>query len=347
MNEQLSNISDEDFFGSHDPDTNKVGVSNLPSQTADKHKAIYFEAVSATQDLCIQLKKTGEGTGDRLKNAIEQVVVALREDERMLMGLANAPYSYISRNIETDGELFAAIVVHGVNVMMYSLKISLDMGVPDLRLPYIGMASVCYRFGALSLPEKTLLAAVNEAGAVMEMDALTAQSDSYLEKISVADFHVDSARYLMTLARENGEVLWQTSLREAMYQYSIVIHMAHEFEKLTHQPAYGRALAPVDAMRKIRDEMSSYFNPDIIKLFFNHLSIYPLGSFVKLSSGETAKVVTVNNHSIIRPTVVIVLDEEGREKLTPVRIDLKMKPNIYIKRAVMDPFLTERYIDLF
>ncbi len=319
----------------------------MPTAIATQHKRIYFDAVVATQKLCVQLRESNAGPGDNLKNAIEQVIAALREDERMLMGLANAPYSYVSRNVETDGELFAAISVHGVNVMIYSLKISLDMGVPNIRLPYIGMAGVFYRFGGLGLPEKTLLAAVDQSGAVMEMDALTAQSDSYLEKISISDFHIDSVRYLMTLARENGEVLWQTSTREAMYQYSIVIHMAHEFEKLTHQPAYGKALAPVDAMRKIRDEMNNYFNPEIIKLFFNHLSIYPLGSFVKLSSGETAKVVEVNQHSIIRPTVVIVLDEEGREKVQPVRINLKLKPNLYIRRAVVDPFLTERYIDLF
>jgi len=345
----MSDIRDEEFFGASAPfpQLGERTVSDLPAEIADKHKKIYFSLVSIFQKLCVELKDNGGADGNPLKLAIEDTIGALREDERMSLGLANAPYPYVARNIENGDKLFRAVVIHGVNVMVYSLKISLDIGVPDIRLPYIGMAAICYRIGALSLPKEKLAASPDDTGTMLEMDALAAESGKYLEGIEIDDFHMESIQYLLTLARENSDTLRQTSLREAMYQYSIIIHMAHEFEKLTHQPAYGASLSPVDAMKRIRDEMSSYFNPEIIKLFFNHLSIYPLGSFVKLSSGETAKIVKVNETSIIRPTVMIVLDEEGREKPDPARINLRLKPNLYIKKAVVDPFLTERYIDLF
>jgi len=338
-----------EFFGAEpvsDP-FNAPPSSNLPADIAEEHKQIYNQVVTSFQTLCENLKADGRADGEPLKNAIDQTIDALRADERMLMGLANAPYSYVTRNIENGGKLFGAVVMHGVNVMLYSLKISLDIGVPDIRLPYVAMAAICYRIGALKLPEAKLAAGLDDVGTTLEMDALMSESQKYLENIEIDGFHMESVHYLMTLARDNSETLRQTSLREAMYQYSIVIHMAHEFEKLTHQPVYGNSLSPVDAMKKIRDEMDGYFNPEIIKMFFNHLSIYPLGSFVKLSSGETAKVVEVNKSSIIRPVVMIVLDDEGREKEVPSRINLRLKPNLYIKKAVVDPFLTERYIDLF
>jgi len=347
--EQMSDIKDDEFFGAVSPPSpfEKDAISSLPKETAARHRRIYFQVVDSFQQICVELKKDGVADGLPLKESIENAIEALREDERMLMGLANAPYSYSARNVDNGNELFKAVVLHGVNVMVYSLKISLDIGVPDIRLPYIGMAAICYRVGALALPKQKLLAGPDDVGAMLEMDALVTESEKLLDRIKIPEFHMESVQYLMTLARENGEALRQTNLREAMYQYSIVIHMAHEFEKLTHQPAYGATLSPVDAMRKIRDEMDGYFNPEIIKLFFNHLSIYPLGSFVKLSSGETAKIIGVNEKSIIRPTVMIILDEEGREKPLPARINLRLKPNLYIKRAVVDPFLTERYIDLF
>ena len=123
----------------------------------------------------------------------------------------------------------------------------------------------------------------------------------------------------------------------------MVIQLCNEFEALTHQKSY----APIDAMKRLRDEMDSFFHPDIIRLFFNKLSIYPLGSYVRLSSGETAKIVKINENFLMRPVIMIVLDEEGREKERPAKINLREKFNLYIKHAISDEALTERFLYLF
>jgi len=100
-------------------------------------------------------------------------------------------------------------------------------------------------------------------------------------------------------------------------------------------------------MKKLRDSMNSFFHPDIIKIFFDKLSIYPLGSFVRLSSKETAKIVKINENFIMRPVVLIVLDEEGAVKSNPSRINLREKFNLYIKQPVLDESLTERFLHMF
>ena len=330
---------DDGFFGlSAQPEQS---VSDLPADVADANKKAYFTLLSVFQKLCIDLKSEGKADGNELKNQIDTIIALLQEDERMLLGLANAPYSYVRRNIEE--KLYGPIVIHGVNTMLYSLKISIDLGVPAIRLPYIAAAAICHRLGLLNLPDDHLI----ESGNTAEFDRNPQAASDLINHITIDDFHIESIQYLITLVGEDQQLLRKTSLREAMYQYSMVIHLCSEFETLTHQPAFGNALSPVDAMKKMRDEMKDYFHPDIIKLFFNKLSIYPLGSFVKLSSNETAKIVKVNENFIIRPEVMIVLDSEGREKLKPVRINLREKPNLYIKKAVINDYLTEKYIDLF
>ena len=54
-------------------------------------------------------------------------------------------------------------------------------------------------------------------------------------------------------------------------------------------------------------------------------------------------IATIANHPVSNLTI-IVLDNEGREKLKPARINLREKPNIYIKKAVVNDYLTEKYI---
>jgi hypothetical protein len=334
---------DDGFFGI--PEEPYDNVSALPKEVAEKNKHAYFGLISTFQKLCADLKFDGRADGNGLKCSIADIIGLLQDDERMLLGLANAPYPYIVRNL--NEKVYGSIVIHGVNVMVYSLKISIDLGVPAIRLPYIGTAAIFHRLGLLDISEERLLDSCDRVDVIKDEDIERQEPAAYIEKIDIDDFHIESIQYLINLIYEDQQLLRKTSLREAMYQYSMVIHLCAEFESLTHQPAFGNALSPVDAMKTMRNEMKDYFHPDIIKLFFNKLSIYPLGSFVKLSSGETAKIVEVNENFIIRPVVMIVLDPDGREKLRPVRINLREKPNLYIKKAVVDDYLTEKYIDLF
>ena len=341
--QEQNNAIDDGFFGV--PEYQEEDVSALSQEVADEYKKAYFYMLDVFQKLCSDLKSNGKADGNELKIAIEVIVEALQTDERMLLGLANAPYAYILRHADRD--LYGTIVIHGVNVMIYSLKVSLDLGVPEIRLPYIASASLFHRLGLLDLPEEKLFASLDQIEIIDEISKYKQDPAKFINSISIDDFHIESIQYLINLIQEDQQILRKTSLREAMYQYSMVIHLCYEFEILTHQLSYGSALSPVDAMKKMRDEMKGYFHPDIIKLFFNKLSIYPLGTYVKLSSHETAKIVMVNENFIIRPVVMIVLDNEGREKFVPVRLNLREKPNLYIKKAVVNDYLTEKYIDLY
>jgi len=338
------NQQDDAFFGMP-PFVEDEIVSDILPERSVANKSVYFKAIMDFQKLCEILKSDGVANGNELRKTIDDLIALLKEDERMLVGLANAQHSYTIRQL--DSPVYNAIVIHGVNVMVYSLKLSIDIGVPEIRLPYIAAAALFHRLGLTALPEEKLLAPHTQTETTLEIDSFERDPAEFISKITIDDFHIDSIQYLIALAKNDQQVLKKTSLREAMYQYSMVIHLCFQFERLTHQIAPGNTLSPLDAMKKMRDELRNYFQPDIIKFFFNKLSIYPLGTFVKLSSNETAKVVKVNEDFIIRPEVMIVLDPDGKEKAAPVRINLRKKPNLYIKKGVLNDFLTEKYIDLF
>lgn len=335
---------DDDFFN-FSPSLENEKTTTQADQTRNRHKEAYFNLIRAFQSACLDLKADREVDGNVLKGAIDEIISYLKEDERMLLGLANAPYSYVLRNLEE--EVFGIIVIHSINVMIYSLKISIDLVVPDIRLPYIGAAALYHRLGLLKMPDAQLCASSVDEALLQEINNYDQNPETFIRKINIDDFHMESIQYLITLVKEDQQILQKTSLREAMYQYSMVIHLCYEFEKLTHQPTTGKILSTVDAMKIIRDDMADYFHPEIVKIFLNRFSIYPIGTFVKLSSSETAKIVSINEKSLLRPEIMIVLDDEGREKIEPIRLNLCKKPNIYIKKAVIDEFLTEKYIDLF
>ena len=338
------NKQDESFFGMS-PLVDEGCASDVSEELSSRNKKVYFQAIADFQKLCENLKSEGTADGNELRKTFDDVISLLKDDERMLISLANAQHSYTTRQLETP--VYNSLVIHGVNVMIYSLKLSIDIGVPDIRLPYIAAAALFHRLGLVALPEDQLLGLNGNSEAAMKIDSYEQNPVEFINNITIDDFHIESIQYLIALVKDDQQVLKKTSLREAMYQYSMVIHLCFDFERLTHQVSSGNGLSPLDAMKKMRDEMQGYFQPDIIKFFFNKLSIYPLGTFVKLSSNEIAKIVKINENFIIRPEIIVVLDHSGKEKSVPVRINLREKPNLYIKKGVVNDFLTEKYIDLF
>jgi hypothetical protein len=141
-------ISEAAFFGEEER-TEQVSAFDLSKQ-------VYFDIISLFNETCVKLKQEDMVDCNQLLEYIKQISSLLKQDERMLMGLANTPYSYIQHQI--GEQPYSAIVVHGVNLTIYSMKILIDLGVPDNRLPYLGVAALCSRLGLLDASDEDLKA---------------------------------------------------------------------------------------------------------------------------------------------------------------------------------------------
>lgn len=320
------------------------GEAEVPLEPSvfEKSKEAYLDLIHAYQEISLKLQKDEEVDCNSLRESIDGIIALLREDERMLLGMANTPYSYALRHSKVQP--YVAVVVHGVNIAIYSLKLLLDLAVPENRLTYLGLAALFSHVGLLGSSIEYLESEPSESKNDMVLDN---EPEKFISKVRIQNFHTESIKSLISIIKQEQLFLGATTLTEAVHQYAMVIHICDEFEKLTHQRAYGELASPIDAMKILRDKMKNYFNKDIIKFFFNKLSIYPIGSYVQLSSKETAKIVGINENFIMRPIILIVLDAEGREKIEPVRVNLREKPTLYIKKAIQNEALYEKFIMKF
>ena len=311
---------------------------------AQIRKSCYFEIIKQYHSICVELRTNSKASATTLQKLINQFIELYVKDERVFLSLANANYSYIYKQL--NEKIYGIIVIHGINTMIYSLKISIALGVPEIRLPYICFAALFRCLNLLDLQEDKLVLAVLNNDIINEITNPNKSINDFLSKIKFNDFDTEFLNSLSeNLTKINSKSIDETE-NEMIIQYSYIIYLCDEFEKLTHLYSAGKKLAPVDAMKKLRDEMVEHFNTDIIKVFFNNLSIYPVGTYVKLSSGEIAKIVQLNNNSLLRPVVMIVVDESGKMKKEPVKVNLREKPNLYIRKPVVDENLTQEYIDL-
>jgi HD-GYP domain-containing protein (c-di-GMP phosphodiesterase class II) len=119
--------------------------------------------------------------------------------------------------------------------------------------------------------------------------------------------------------------------REEIHIPARVIQVADLFEALTHPRPYREGhMEPFEAMCHIvREVKEGKLDRNVVSAFIDSVSIYPVGSFVELSDGRAAKVVSANRGYPFRPKV---MPQGGSET-----VDLSEKPDLYIRRQTSAP----------
>jgi HD-GYP domain-containing protein (c-di-GMP phosphodiesterase class II) len=94
-------------------------------------------------------------------------------------------------------------------------------------------------------------------------------------------------------------------------QLAVVTSLADVYDALTTDRPYRKSLLPYDAMRIIISQTYSDFDVDVVRAFLRAMSIYPLGSLVRLNTKEVGLIIKVNERAIVRPTIRILIDSNG------------------------------------
>jgi putative nucleotidyltransferase with HDIG domain len=107
--------------------------------------------------------------------------------------------------------------------------------------------------------------------------------------------------------------------------YARLINVVDTYGAMVSPRAYRLPMLPFQAMRVVMDDgAKGMLDWDIVQAFVRALSIYPIGSYVKLEGGEIARVVRSQPEIPEKPVIAVVADAQRNILKTPVEIDLAM-----------------------
>jgi HD-GYP domain-containing protein (c-di-GMP phosphodiesterase class II) len=132
-------------------------------------------------------------------------------------------------------------------------------------------------------------------------------------------------------------------------KFSRIVSIADVFTALINRRSYRESLVPYQAMVSLLSMGGEgHLDGEHIKQFLKTMSIFPLGSLVRLTSGRIAKVVGPNASEFTKPVVSLLTSENGvpLAKKEVAQIDLTASeekivealPNHIISHNVMDGF---------
>jgi putative nucleotidyltransferase with HDIG domain len=225
---------------------------------------------------------------------------------------------------------------HSLNVSILAVLLGKRMGLDRPALLKIGLAGLLHDVGKARLPAKIL----NKPGRLTESefhavkghsmwshDLLQKQANMPREILrAVAEHH----------ERHDGSGYPRGLKGQEISLFSRVIAVADVFDALTSKRAYKDAMPPAQALSMMYQWRGRQFATEDIETFIQCIGVFPVGSFVRLTGGEHAIVISANPQRPTKPQVKVVLDA----RLRPLRsrvLDLEAAPEAQSIAEVLNP----------
>ena len=114
----------------------------------------------------------------------------------------------------------------------------------------------------------------------------------------------------------------QTDGTARQHLFSQIVSLADAYEVLTAVRVYYKAPMPSDeVIRALVKKRGSDFDATLVKAFINMIGIFPIGTLLKLSSGEIGLVVHQTS-DLMRPRVLLLTKFDGSEKESGEEVSL-------------------------
>ena len=228
------------------------------------------------------------------------------------------------------------IVSHSVNVAVFSIKIGIGLRYDRDKLLRLGLAALLHDVGMTKIPNSI----------IFKHGKLTPNEFNIIKEHPIHGYELvkhlkDTHPYITEVVlqeqeREDGSGYPQNLTGDKVNEMAKIVGLADVFEALVHGRAYREGLITYNAIQKIIDQRSKQFNPKVIRALINGVSMFPIGSLVKLSTEEIARVISVNSLRPVRPIVEVIADAEGNKLKTPLRLNLEEEPLIYILKPLAE-----------
>ena len=244
-----------------------------------------------------------------VRSTVGHVIASLRRNERAFASLLRL------KSMDTY------TYTHSINSCVLSIILGQYGGLTDAS-EQLGLGALVHDIGKMRLPEEIL----HKPGGLTaaEWDLVKQHP---LVGLQLVGLDRESHQLATDAIAQHHERLdgsgYPAGLRDT--EVSLAgrgVAIADVYDARTSDRPYHGASDPPEAMRWIFQRAGDLFDPQLVRAFTASVGLFPIGSLVRLGTGQLAVVASINPAAIRHPTVVIVSDLAGPMSEGPRLLDL-------------------------
>ncbi len=116
---------------------------------------------------------------------------------------------------------------------------------------------------------------------------------------------------------------------------SRIFTVADTFSAFILDRPWRKATLPYEAMKSMISTNNHKYDLTYVRLFLNRIAMYPTGSWVELSDNRKAIVIEANNQKPLRPSIMIIKDQNSNKLREPIFVNLSDDEKFFITKAIL------------
>lgn len=282
----------------------------------------FIETVENVEGIFRDLSRGAGSDGKRVSAISDRVIRSVLKDPQLSANLLH---------FKGDGEY---LISHSTRVSFLSVVIGMALGYREEDLVELAYGALLMDIGMTQIPPSIL----------EKPGALSAQERAEVERHPLLGLAV--LERVQSLPRTAALVAYQSHERcdgsgyphgrthALIHEYAKIVAITDTFDALTCSRPYRRAMLPYKAMEEVIYQASKRkVAADIVRAFLNVVSLFPIGSWVQLSDGRIARVVSANGADYHRPLLRLWQEGAGFSGW----LDLRARPDLRVDRAIPPP----------
>ncbi len=211
---------------------------------------------------------------------------------------------------------------HSVNVSVLCVALGRTLDIDAATIREVGLGALLHDIGKVHWPESLYLkprGLTDEEWAMVQRHPLDgAQIAEKMGATTPTAMEVILEHHLR-YDRKGYPVL--DSEKEPGF-FGMIAQLADAYDAITTSRIYQNAFEPSSAIARLQNLSGTVFDPKLFEAFVRMVGIYPVGSLVRLSTGELALVTRPNPADTARPFVRLLFDRSGRRLAEERGLDL-------------------------
>ena len=261
----------------------------------------------------------------RLESVAASLVASLRASDELLLDALSGPSG-------------SPLITNLINVGIFGTKVGIGLGYYGEELTRLALAGLVHDIGLFTVPTALLT----------KTGRLTAEERALIERHPESGYQVvlqsgSHYRWLAQLVwqaheRVNGEGYPNRLMGQDISEMAMILGVVDVFDALISERPYRSRLLPHEAVKEMLVAERLRFPREIQKALIEQLSIYPLGTVVRLTTDDVGTVVKINPRYPSRPVVQLAVSNSDGS-LGGRRIDLSRTPLITVVEVIKRPMI--------
>ena len=283
----------------------------------------YHEAEQVVGEIATAVQEHRSISLERLETLTGDVVSSLQRNDELVVEALGGPAG-------------PPLITNLINVAILGTKVGIGLGYYGEELHQLALAGLVHDIGLFAVPKSL----ITKPGRLTQEERALIEGHPELgyqviEKCGPA-YHWLGQLTRQAHERFNGQGYPHRLKGREISEMALIVGVVDVFDALVSERPYRRRLLPHEAVKELLVAERRAFPREILKALVEQLSVYPLGTTVRLTTGEIATVAKVNSRYPLRP--VVRLDEQAEhEGSGSCEIDLSRAPLVSIAEILNPP----------